>query len=253
MLPDPTIPWLFEAVGIGVWIGVAVYFAVRISRERAAPVTALVFFAATTMFWQEWYADWAAYLLYNPDFALIPWDATWWTTPNKPWAVVAGYGWFIGLSLPALAVACIRLSRRRGGGSQAPVRFGTALLVVIPAYWVVDVIVEFPAVQLNWWTYADPAPLAFTTAFGGFSFLYPILPFAFWAAVAVWLLAQRDDRGFMVHERVLRVSRMRSGASQQAARFGAMALMLNLSYLVVFVVPICLVRELFGDASAVVP
>jgi hypothetical protein len=246
-VPEPVIGWLFEVVGIGVWFAVAVYYVLRVVRERTVPIGAMVFVGATTMFWQEWYADWSAYLLYNPKFALIPWDSTWWTTPNKPWAVVAGYGWFIGLSLPALAALCIR---RAGAG---PVTFTGVFLVVLPIYWAFDMIIEFPATRAHWWTYADPAPLAVTNEEGGFSFIWPILPFAFWAVVAVWLLARRDDRGFMWHERVMRVSAVQPGASRETARVGAMVVMLNASYLFAFVLPLCLIRALLLHDSSVVP
>jgi hypothetical protein len=46
------------------------------------------------MFWQEWYADWGAYLHWNKELTLMPWGSTLWTTPNKPWYVIFTYGLF---------------------------------------------------------------------------------------------------------------------------------------------------------------
>jgi hypothetical protein len=248
----PTVPWLFQVVGPVVWIAVAAFLLGDIFRKRRLSLLALVFFAATTMWWLEWYADWAARLLYNHKFALIDWGTTTWTAPNKPWAVIAGYGWFIGLSLPPLAALCNYVSRRRNGGQES-VSFATALLVVLPIYWLFDVLVETVATALSWWRYFDPASPTVSTSHGGFPLAYPVLVFALWAVVAVWLLTQRNDRGFFLHERLLRVDRVRSAFAVQPARLGAMVLMLNVTYIVVLVLPICLIRALFGDSSSVVP
>lgn len=251
-MAGPSTSWLFQIAGPIVWVGVAAVLVVETVRRRRVPFAGLVFLAATTMWWLEWYADWGAYLLYNDKFKLIGWGASTWTTPNKPWAVIAGYGWFIGLSLPPLVALCNHVAHRRGVTRES-VGFGTVLLVVLPIYWLVDVLVETGATALSWWRYTDPASPTFSTSHGSFPLAYPVLVFALWAVVAVWMLAQRDDRGFLLHERLLRVDRVRSGVAMETARLGSMIVALNLSYIVVLVLPVCLIRELFGDSSSAVP
>jgi hypothetical protein len=56
--------------------------------------------SSTTMFWQEFYADWGAYLHWNSDLRLLPSGKTLWTTANKPFYVIFTYGLFYLLILP---------------------------------------------------------------------------------------------------------------------------------------------------------
>ena len=88
-------PWIFQIVGPIAWFAIAGLLLWQSRKNKALTFFAITFFAATTMWWQEWYADWAGYLRFSGEFALIPWYATTWAAPTKPWAVIAGYGWFI--------------------------------------------------------------------------------------------------------------------------------------------------------------
>ena len=100
-LPPVHVSWIVEMGGwIVFWI-VALFLAYRWWRDGKPPIAALLFIGCWSMFWQEFYADWGAYLYYSPDLRLLPWGPTPFTTPNKPWYVVAGYGWFWAGFFPA--------------------------------------------------------------------------------------------------------------------------------------------------------
>ena len=93
----PVLGWLFEVIGPLIWLALAAFFAYTCFKRRELTLPTLVFIGGTTMWWQEWYGDWGAYVLYNPHLALIPgydWPLT---SPNKPWAVIPAYGWFYAL------------------------------------------------------------------------------------------------------------------------------------------------------------
>ena len=85
-------PWLVEIGGWVVFVAVAAYLAIRWRKYGAPATAALLFIGCFTMWWQEFYADWGAYLYYNPDLILLPWGPAPFTTPNKPLYVLAGYG-----------------------------------------------------------------------------------------------------------------------------------------------------------------
>ena len=74
---------------------------VRGWKRRGYPSqTGLIFLSSTTMFWEEFYADWGAYLLWNTEFAMMPWGRIPYTTPSKPWYVLPCYGRFYTVILP---------------------------------------------------------------------------------------------------------------------------------------------------------
>lgn len=74
-LEAPFAPWIFEYVLSAVGL-VLIGFFIRAS-VRAGELTfaLMVTVGSATMWWQEWYADWGAYLLYSPKFHLMPWGA----------------------------------------------------------------------------------------------------------------------------------------------------------------------------------
>lgn len=244
----PVAGWVFEVVGPIVWIVAAATFLVRGRRNGALALPALVFFGTTTMFWQEWYTDWGAYLLFNDDFTLMPWGSTFWTTPNKPWAVIAGYGWFFAAGLPGLLLLCRRAAR---GKPKVPLWIVAA--VVGPLFWIGDVGAEGLMTLINWYEYTDPVGPVISTSEGAIPVAYPALVFVLWAVVAVWLLLQQNDKGWLLHERALRVDRVGAGLRRELARVGAMALLMNATFWFVLVFPTILVREAFGDPSTLVP
>src|ERR1700712_5582822 len=93
-LPPSVAPWLMEIGGWIVFVGVAAFLLHRWRKNGQPDTAALLFIGCFTMWWQEFYADWGAYLYYNSVLALLPWGTSPYTPPNKPVYVLAGYGWF---------------------------------------------------------------------------------------------------------------------------------------------------------------
>ena len=245
----PLMPWIFQIIGPIAWFAIAGLLIWRSRKNKALTFFAITFFAATTMWWQEWYADWAGYLRFSGEFALIPWYATAWAAPTKPWAVIAGYGWFIGLAIPAIVLLVNRATRNKVGAA----RYVLAAAITAPIFWAIDITVEAVATALNWWEYTNPMGPVITTTNGDFPLVYPSLVFVLWAVVVVFILMQRDDSGFFLHERIVRVNRMGAGLGRDVARVIAMALTFNITFWLVLVLPTILIRQYTGAPSVLVP
>ena len=245
---DPSAMWLFEVVGPLVWLGVLVYFVRESVRARTLTFGLLLVVSMTTMSWQEFYGDWAAYLLYSPKFELIDWGSTTWTTPNKPWAVVPAYGWYFAAVFPAMLWLIGRVRDR--WPSLGPV---TALLIVtVPIFYVWDLVVEGGASAMGWWTYVDHVGPAVTSDRGVFPLVFPLALFVTYGVVATWVLSPADDRKVRF-EAWFRLERIGSGWRREVTRVGAWIVAMNAVYWIVLIFPLVLIREWFGDPSVLVP
>jgi hypothetical protein len=274
----PIAGWLFEIVGPLVWIALAIVFTRQCLAQRHITRNMLVFIASTTMWWQEWYGDWAAYIIYNPQFQLIPWGSTLWTTPNKPWVVILSYGWYYTLSFLALFWLCDKVRQSRPGMRG----WVAAVVVGIPVWYAMDLVLEGGASYLGWWSYDFFVGPALQSSEGNFPLIYPIVFFAAWCVLMGALVYEQDAEGFTPLDRLLRLNRLREGfipaipsshdsdghgalavkverptrsvsAEWQIARLVAWIAAFNASYWLVFIFPIIIVRELLGPASTLIP
>ncbi len=245
----PLVPWIFQIVGPIAWFAIAGLLLWQSRRNNGLTFVAITFFAATTTWWQEWYADWAGYLRFSGEFALIPWYSTTWAAPTKPWAVIAGYGWFIGLAIPAIVLLVNRATRDRTGAG----RYLLAAAITAPIFWAIDIAVEAVATALNWWEYTNPTGPVIKTANGDFPIVYPSLVFVLWAVLTVLILMRRDANGLFLHERLVRIDRIRTGIGRDITRALAMAVTLNMTFWFVLVLPTILIRQYTGDPSILVP
>jgi hypothetical protein len=246
---SPLVPWIFTVAGPFLWLALALHHARITARRRFLSPGALLFIAGTTMWWQEWYADWGSYLLFNGHFPLIPWGSSTWTSPNKPWAVIPAYGWFFGLALPGLLALVAALRRRVPEWST----WGLVAAVVVPVFYLIDLGLESTASRLGWWSYTRTVGPTLSTPRGSFPLFYPAGVFVVWAVVTVRLLVERDDTGHWRHERLLRIPRIPPGWKREIARASVWALTLNALFWFVLVLPTILLRHAFGHPSALVP
>ena len=272
----PTVGWLFQIVGPLLWLGLAAGFTRQCLVQRRLTRNMLVFIASTTMWWQEWFGDWAAYIIYNPHFRLMPWGSTLWTSPNKPWAVIPAYGWYYTLSFLALFWLCDRLRKSRRGMRG----WVAAVLVGVPLWYAVDLLIEGGASYLGWWSYDFFVGPALQSEDGNFPLIYPIVFFAAWCTLMGALVYLKDENGLVPLDRLLRLDRIRPGttpvsehsldadgglalkvaptrsvsmAQWQWLRAAAWIVAFNASYWVVFIFPIIIIRELVGPASTLIP
>lgn len=245
----PVAKWLFEIGSPIMWV---VIFAVLVvdSRRRGRLNPWLVFqLAFTTMFWQDFYGGWGGYFLYNRHFALMDWWGTSrWTGPNKPWFLIAAYGWWWTFAIGLSAIAMERLRRARPRWNLA-VAF---CLTIGPFFYVYDLAVESLAVHWHWWDYTRPVGPSLHTAGGNFPLVWPLLPQVAWIFAVVCLVAWRAPNGETRFEAALRLDRF-DGRRRHLARFGAYAVAFNVSYALILIIPMMLVRAAIGEPSTLVP
>ncbi|MBA3034857.1 MAG: hypothetical protein FP814_00015 [Desulfobacterium sp.] len=246
---DPLVPWIFEIVLPLIWLGIAAFHFSRTRRSGVLSLSALLFLGGTTMWWQEWYADWGAYLLFNYNFVQIPWGPTAWTAPSKPWAVIPSYGWYFGIVFALLVMLAERVKKARPSWSS----LRATAVVVIPIFYLWDLAVEGSSAALGWFSYTNILGPALMTARGNFPLVWPILYFVFFAVMVVWLFVQKDVAGIWLHERLFGVHRMASGAKREFARFLVWSLTMNIMFWFVYNLPTCLLRVAFGGPSTLVP
>lgn len=248
-MADPLFPWFNEIVIPLIWLGMAAFHVYRTRRTGTLSMAALLFLGGTTLWWQETYADWAAYILFNPKFALMPWGNTPWTSPNKPWNIIPGYGFFFGVGFTVLIILVMRLQKARPSWSS----LRTTSVVVAPLFYLWDLGVEGTSVALGWYSYTQVIGPALMMERGNFPLMWPSWYFVFFAVMTVWLLVQRDTNGVWLHERLLGVHRLASGCQRELARFLAWAVTMNAMFWFVYNLPTCLLRAAFGGPSALVP
>ena len=274
----PVMGWIFQIVGPLVWLALAVYVIQQCRQRRHLTRNALVLIATTTMWWQEWFGDWGAYIIYNPHFALMPWGSTLWTTPNKPWAVILAYGWYYTLSFLAFFWLVDKLRARR-----PDIRPWVACVVIgIPVFYLADLIIEGGAAMLGMWSYDHYVGPALASPAGNFPLLYPVLFFTAWCALQASLVYSVDAQGFTPFDRLFglhrwltrtgsvsvdpnpssrgggvatadRTEKTQLSASAQAVRALIWAVGFNASYWVVFIFPVVLIRIITGPTSTLIP
>lgn len=243
--------WLIEVIGPIIAIVAAAFLVRQTLRTRQLSVAALMFIGTTTMFWQEFYADWGCFLYYNSGFVDIPfWGHTPYTTPNKPLFVIFGYGWFFAGSFPALLAILTRLKATR---PQVPLWLLSAL-VVGPLFWLWNLLTADGAAFFgHWWRYMQTYGPATTTDQGNLPYLFAAIPFAFFAVATMVLLVHVSEDGRRAFERLARLSAHGSGFAWNLRRAAIWSLFMNLCYGGFFVLPLVLVRVFFFSPNAIVP
>jgi hypothetical protein len=248
-LEAPFAPWIFEYV-LSAFGLVLVGLFVRASiRAHELTFALLVTLSGATMWWQEWYADWGVYLLYSPKFHLMPWGATQWASPNKPWFMPFAYAWYYGLIYIGMTGAIFALRRKkRGLGKLASV-----VIIAVPFFYLWDLCVETVSVGLGFWTYFDTFGPSIKFASTAISLVHPLLIFTIYGVIAAYVLANRDEDGHAKFESVFRAQAVRLGWRRESVRLIAYIVTMNVMFLVFMSIPMIVVRELFGHPNPFVP
>jgi Spirocyclase AveC-like len=201
-LPPSNAAWLMEIGGWIVFGLVAVFLLYRWRKNGRPDTAALLFIGCFTMWWQEFYADWGAYLYYNPDLTLLPWGKSPYTTPNKPVYVLAGYGWFYAGGFAAV-LTLFQWFRRR----YSSVNYPAALVITVFVPFILWNFVTADGVSYvtNWFQYLESIGPTIHTDKGGLQLIYQGVPLSIFAVAVVASLDRRDADGRTWFERVLRV------------------------------------------------
>ncbi|MBU1052739.1 MAG: spirocyclase AveC family protein [Proteobacteria bacterium] len=246
---NPSYIWIQEIIVPIISLIMLAFFITQSVRGGAFTFGALLYISATTMFWQEWYADWGAYLLFNPAFSLMPWGSTLWTAPNKPWAIILSYGPFFA-TIYLLMLALINKFHKKYPNLG---KNRWILVVVIPSFYLFDLLVEGFAASQGWWSYTDYIGPAIATDRGNFPVVYPIALFVLYGVITTWILGMRGPDERVRFESWFGVDHIQAGFGRELARLGVWILVMNGLFLLFSTGPFVAVRALFGHASTLVP
>jgi len=250
VLPPPINGWIVEKLGSAIFL-VVVTQIIRGWQRRGYPsVHALVCLSAVSMFWQEFYADWGAYLYYNDAFWQMPWGSTLWTTPNKPWYTVTAYGWFYSAVLPGTVTFFKWVRTKKPEWSY---NFTMITTVLIPFYLWNLLSADLTALYTFYFHYLKIIGPGLTTSRGTVPLMYPAFPFCTFGPFVVWSLDNRDSQGRTWFERWFGSAARPLDTAGQIKQVVAWCLGMNIMYLCCLTVPLVTIRSLFLPSSTVIP
>ncbi|MGB3797663.1 MAG: hypothetical protein WA957_15335 [Alteraurantiacibacter sp.] len=246
---DPVNPWMMETGSIYLWCILLLAAAGLAAKNRRIPLFGLLLVAGSSAFWQEFFADWGAYLAWNPQFDRLPfWGDMAFTTPVKPMFMPFSWGWWFAVSIPLLTSLVLFLKRKFPARSVYALSFLTAF----PLFLAYQIYVEGSSVANGWWTYDSVVGPALESEQGRLPLVFPLL-IGLWAGWFVGLLADRNAQGFMAHEVRIGAAAKPAGWRREWTRLWGMALLFQVTFLVINLAPAMLGRILFGGPSALVP
>lgn len=248
-MPPPVDPWIMETGSIYLWSALFFVALILSVKNKRAPLFGLMLIAGSSGFWQEFFADWGAYLAWNPAFERLPfWGDMAYTTPVKPLFMPFSWGWWFAISIPLLTSLTIWLKRKFPARSV----YTIAMVIAFPLFLAYQLYVEGSSVANAWWTYDAIVGPAVESENGRLPLIFPLL-IGIWAGWFIGMLADRDDDGFMAHE-------IRAGAKQKSAGWGrewvrlwSIILLFQITFLIINLIPAMVGRAIFGGPSLLVP
>ncbi|WP_422342738.1 hypothetical protein [Parasphingorhabdus sp.] len=245
----PVDPWIMETGSIYLWSLLLLATILLTLKNRKMPLFGLMLLAGSSGFWQEFFADWGAYVAWNPAFARLPfWGEMAYTTPVKPLFMPFSWGWWFAVSIPLLTSLTIWLKRKFTARSV----YLLAMVIAFPLFLVYQIYVEGSSVANAWWTYDSVIGPALESENGRLPLIFPLL-IGIWAGWFVGMLADRDESGFMAHEIRLGILAKPTGWGREWTRLWSMALLFQVTFLMINVIPAMIGRALFGGPSLLVP
>jgi hypothetical protein len=245
----PLEPGQIHTFSLVMFVVMLVFFSLWSWKKGEIRPGLLVLIAAMSASWQEFYADWGAYLYWNPGFPQLPWGDTAFTTPVKPLFIPFSWGWYFAFILPLLLAI---LNWLHGKFPGFP-RFLLVLITAGPLFYGYNIFQEKNAGDMAWWGYLETFGPSAQAAYSQYPLVWPAVSLVLWTVVLLWLLMLKDNAGFWRHERWLGVDKVAGGARQAVARVVAFALLFNISCLVLVTIPSILGRVLFGVDHPLIP
>ena len=219
-------------------------------RRGELGVVGLLSIAGFSIFWQEFYADWGAYLLWNPHYHMLPWGKTPFTTPDKPAMTPISYPVFMTIAFLAM-LALQKWARGRWSNVHPLV---LSLITAGPVLVAFNLVTEYFAVKtLGLWTYVDTFGPALHTSAGTMPLLYPNLPFGVFGAVTAFLIGWTNAEGRPRFEALIAKPGLPRGFKREFLRALAWVLTFNVTYWLFLVMPTIVLRLIFGGPSDLVP
>jgi len=250
-IPHPTSPPIYtELMWIIIFTLCIVGMIWRHRGKKELNNSALMFIGATSMFWQEFFNNWGGYLLYSPDLHLFPWGSSWWTAPNKPIFLLFSYGPFFTLFYSVF----IGLNLRAKKLFPSIPLFAVSVVVCAPLFWLWNYFVDGTSVKNGVWNYmAAWGPVQVIDGNKFEPLVWPMLPFALYAAAVAYCLTRQDENGHPTFLRLGRPERYAAGWPRETVRAVTSIIWWNAMYWFGFTMWINLVRQLFLPSSPHVP
>ena len=202
-----------------------------------------------SIWWQELYADWGSYLLWSDSFHMMPWGDSMWTTPDKPWFLLASYPVFMSFSVLLMLWLCRSVLKLLPNSNQKIICFFTAGITLI----IINTLFELASVSsAGQWTYVDAIGPVITTAHGLQPLLYPNLPFGIWGGVICALILSQTALGRPRFENIITNSHA-TGWRLQGLRAAVWVVVWNITYWLFLCTPLISMRLLWGAPNALVP
>lgn len=243
-------PVYFEALMLIAFVALVAWIIIDTRRRRELGLVGLIAIAGFSIFWQEFLADWGAYLVWSPDFRMLPWGPSPLTTPSKPLMNLWAYPVFMTAAFVSM-LALQRWARRRWPRIHPLL---LSLLTAGPVLIAFNVATEYISVAMfGFWTYVDTVGPAMHSAAGTMPLLYPNIPFGLFGAMTAFLIGWTDGEGRPRFESLLAPAGLPKGIRRDARRAVAWVLTFNATYWLFLVTPCLVIRFLFGDPSSMVP
>jgi hypothetical protein len=209
----------------------------------------LILIAASLTSWQEFYADWGAYIYWNSEFPLLPWGESPFTTPIKPAFLFFSWGWYFSLIYPFLLTILNLRERHLPKIPQWPI----VLFVIAPIFYAYNINGEKTAAESAWWGYAHSFGPFASAEYADYPLIWPALSLVAFSISILYLLRARDSSGYWWHERLLSIDQMTNVFWSALARIAAFVLSFNVLCLVFVTIPCIAVRLIWGVDSPLVP
>jgi hypothetical protein len=240
----------FELVSVVAFVALAIWVVIDSRKRGELGLVGLLAIAGFSIFWQEFYADWGSYLLWTPDFHMLPWDATPWTTPEKPAMNLTSYPVFMTAAFVSM-LALQKWARRRWPEVHPIV---LSLVTAGPVLIGFNLVMEYVSVKtLGLWTYVDTIGPVLHTDAGTMPLLYPNIPFGIFGAVTAFLIGWTTAEGRPRFEVLVAGPGLPQGIKRDALRAIAWVLTFNVTYWLFLVTPTVVLRLTLGEPSALVP
>lgn len=240
----------FELVMSIACVVLMVWVVIDTRRRGELGLVGLLAIAGFSIFWQEFYADWGAYLLWSSHYHMLPWGSTTWTTPDKPAMNIWSYPVFMTAAFLSM-LALQKWARRRWPGVHPLL---LSLVTAGPVLIGFNVVMEYVSVEtFGLWTYVDTIGPVLHSDAGTMPLLYPNIPFGLFGAVTAFLIGWTNAEGRPRFEALLAKPALTRGVKRETLRALAWILTFNVTYWLFLITPMLIAREIWGDSSSLVP
>ena len=240
----------FELVSVAACAALIVWVVIDTRKRGELGVVGLLAIAGFSIFWQEFYADWGAYLLWTPDFHMLPWGSTTWTTPDKPAMNLTSYPVF----MTSAFLSMLALQKWARGRWPRVHPLVLSLCTAGPVLIVFNLVMEYVSVAtFGLWTYVDTIGPVLHSDAGTMPLLYPNIPFGLFGAVTAFLIGWTNHEGRPRFEALIAKPSLPQGLKREVLRAVAWVLTFNVTYWVFLITPAIVIRLTLGEPSTLVP